>query len=174
MTKKFICLTALVVLTSVVKCSPVWSQNDITGVIERVTPSSIMLSSGEAYARSGHITVILPDDNVGNWSNLQQGDRVQLKLNAQREVINVTVTSSLLTQRVEQPLIEIKPNSKADWAIKPIDGPGYIVKDAAIHGRAFKAAMKTMEQGYIVFPNRENYDILEVWVGRASSAPTNP
>lgn len=145
--------------------SPIAAQTTLTGVVERVTPESVTLSSGQAYRRSPAATVTLAGDKEGRWASLQAGDRVRLAVNSQNRVLSVTVTGRLVTKRIERSLTELQP----------VEGAWKTNKDVTIAGRLFEAAgiMNTENNagGKAVFPNRERYDLLEAWIGTRGGSP---
>lgn len=140
------------------------AQTTANGVIDRLTDKGIALSSGQAYTKTDGVTVTLPGERVGSWNDLSAGDKVRVSFNDKRQVVGVALLTKLVTQRVEQPLIESDDRNNVNWIIAPINGGAKLVSNAAISGRAFPKAFWNMDSEPI-FPNYADYDVLDVWIG---------
>jgi hypothetical protein len=139
---------------------PEEDQREVSGILQRVTLTRLVLTTGRSFLKNDATTVVLPGDKRGRWADLRANDSVTLSLDDQGQILTAKVMGKLAEDNVEQLLTELKP----------VDGQWNVEKDMVIKGRLFDVAgTMTPWNGAkrrVVFANREDSDTLEVEVGR--------
>ena len=155
------------ILILALQLSTAFAQTTVNGIIDRITPNGIALSSGQTYTKSDNVAVTLPGERAGQWQDLEPGDKVRISFNSKKQAVEVTLLTKLVTQRLDYPLVISDDGGELDWNIKYINGDADIRKDYAIGGRAFPKAFRVSDRA--VFPNYEDCNLLDVWISATDS-----
>lgn len=85
------------------------SAETITGTIHRLTENGLILDNGTAYKRTAKSEIRAINNELGSWSSLQTGSRIQLDYDSFTRITRVLVLGSIILTQEERSLIDIEP-----------------------------------------------------------------